>query len=212
MAEYRNDFANKLSILELFQSFKNLLFETPFFLDSFKKIFTIYVERSIGIINNYLLSIQYDFFDLKFLKIYEGFFSVFIPTELYVNKPILGSPGLVHDMAMYRSMVNYNSEGMMGSVLASGHAFWELGYFGLILYPFFYVVLLKILTSARLPYFPFLNILISLIILGGLITDSFSTLFIPIYAIIDIFLKSCIPLIIILYFLKYFFKSNHKQV
>jgi len=200
-AEYRNEFANSIGIDELVNSYSNLMLDPKFLSESFKNIFSIYVERSIGIINNYFLSNQYDFFDFKFIKIYNGIFTLFIPSEIYPDKPILGSPGLLHDMAMYKSMINYNLDGLMGSVLASGHAYWELGYFGLIVYPLFYVCILYTLTSIKLPYFPYFNILIVLIILGGLITDAFSTLFIPIYAIIDIFIKSCLPLIILQYFI-----------
>lgn len=202
-AEYRNNFANNIRLNELFNFYIDLMLDSKFIFEAFKNIFSIYVERSIGVINNYFLSNQYDFFDFKFLKIYEGIFSLFIPSEIYPNKPILGSPGGLHDMAMYKSMIFYNLNGLMGSVLASGHAFWELGYFGLIIYPLFYVIIIFSLTSFKLPYFPYFNILIVLIILGGLITDAFSTIFIPIYAILDIFFKSCLPLIILFYLINF---------
>ena len=207
-AEYRNEFANNVGYEELFNSYLNLMLDSKFLSESFKNILSIYVERSIGILNNYFLSNQYDFFDFKFIKIYNGLFSLFIPSEILPDKPILGSPGVLHDMAMYKSMIYYNLDGLMGSVLASGHAFWELGYFGLVIYPFFYVLILYSITSIKLPYFPFFNILVVLIILGGLITDAFSTIFIPIYAIIDIFLKSCLPLIILLFLIVHILKSK----
>ena len=207
-AEYRNKFANNVGLDELLNIYTNLMLDPTFLSESFKNIFSIYVERSIGIINNYFLSNQFDFSDIKFIKIYEGLFTLFIPSEFYPDKPILGSPGVLHDMAMYKSMIYYNLDGLMGSVLASGHAFWELGYFGLVLYPFFYVLILYGITSIKLPYFPFFNILIVLIILGGLITDAFSTIFIPIYAIIDVFFKSCLPLIILQFLIVFILKPK----
>jgi len=206
--EYRNDFANNIEFDELLSYLSNLMLDPKFLTEAFKNIFSIYVERSIGIINNYFLSIQYDFLDFKFIKIYKGLFMLFIPSEIYSDKPILGSPGMLHDMAMYKSMIYYNLDGLMGSVLASGHAFWELGYFGLTVYPLFYVSIIYCITSIKLPYFPYFNILIALIILGGLITDAFSTIFIPIYAILDIFFKSCLPLISLLFFIDFLLKPK----
>jgi hypothetical protein len=145
------------------------------------------------------------------LKIYNGILTLFIPTELYLNKPILGSPGILQDMAMYKSMINYNLEGVMGSVLASGHAFWELGYIGIALYPIFYVFVIYSLSSFRLPCFPFFNVLFTFIILGGLITDAFSTVFIPIYSLIDVLIKTCIPVFILFLFYNRIFSLRGAQ-
>ena len=140
--------------------------------------------------------------------IYFGVLFVLVPSEIYLSKPILGSLGDLYDSAMYKSMIYYNTEGVMGSVLASGHAYWEFGYIGLLIYPYFYVLILHLLSSARLPFFPYLNVFIALILIGGLITDGFSTLFIPVYAINDMFIKSCLPILIFYYFYNRVFYSK----
>lgn len=155
------------------------------------------------------------------LNIYTGALLLFMP-RVIIDRPVLGSPTQnFDDAAIFKVMqLNYADATFltMGPVLASGHAYWEGGYLGVLILALLssLIWITVIRFSYRLPVL--LGILLCILSSCALLVDGFITMFTPLYAMVSLFWKNLLPLFLL--FLVYakirlpklvFFKSDRNK-
>lgn len=163
------------------------------------------VERAQGPRNSVALLKEFDSGNSPGLNIYNGAIFYFIPRSI-INRPVIGSPtGNFKDAAIFKVMdLNYpeNSFITMGPFLASAHAYWEGGYFGVILIALIasclWILIIKVSYNQPL----LLGVLVCLLCCCALLIDGFISVFTPLYSLISIFWKNLLPLF--LFYLVYY--------
>jgi len=136
-----------------------------------------------------------------------------LPRAIWPGKPIIGSSdGTTPGVAMYTVMrighgLSYH---VMGPCLASAHAYWELGWAGILIYGLitglFWNLILTWCDKIGGP----LSIVIALSFSATLLIDGFLTMFAPLYSIITSFWKVFIPVIVI-YIVAYIMAGGWKK-
>lgn len=170
-------------------------------------------ERAQGPRNGVALINHHDNGYRPGLNLYNGAIFYFIP-RMMINRPVIGSPNQdFQDAAIFKIMeLNYPDVSFitMGPVLASVHAYWEGGYFGVIviaiLASLMWIVLIKFCyTQPKL-----FGVLVCLLCCCALLIDGFVTVFSPLYSLIAIFWKNLLPLF--LFYFAYYKISRPKLI
>lgn len=170
-----------------------------------KSFFYSFAERAQGPRNSVVLYNSYENGESASFDIYLGSLFFPVPRFFWPTKPI---PGSIDDnennSAVFKVMDIGHDLPYMGPVLASAHAYWEGGYFSVILYGFFTAILwcIVFLLCSNLPYN--LTLLTILSFSAALLIDGFLTIFSPLYAFILISWKWILPTLFLYIFFKIF--------
>jgi hypothetical protein len=160
-------------------------------------IFESLAERAQGPRNSVALIKLYENGKPQGFSIYKGAIFAFVP-RFIMERPVFGSPNdNFEDAGIFKVMqLNYPNTTFinMGPFLASVHAYWEGGYFGVLLIAFLTSMMWILIFrfSYKLP--PYLGLVFCLLPSCSLLIDGFITMFYPLYSFIGIFWKSLVPL------------------
>lgn len=154
-------------------------------------------ERAQGPRNSAALINQFDEGHMPGLNIYNGALFYFIPRAI-INRPVIGSPtDNFQDAAIFKVMeLNYPDVSFitMGPMLASAHAYWEGGYFGVVIIALLASGIWIMIISFCYKQPPLFGVLVCLLCCCALLIDGFITMFSPLYSLISIFWKNLLPL------------------
>ena len=162
-------------------------------------VFTSLAERAQGPRNSIVLISEYEKGNAPGLNLYSGAIFFFIPRFL-IDRPVIGSPNDdFKEAAIYKVMdLNYENNTFitMGPLLGSAHAYWEGGFVGVFLIALISSALwiLLFIMSYRMPLV--IGLVFSLLGCCALLIDGFITCFTPLYALVSLFWKNYVLLLI----------------
>lgn len=159
-------------------------------------------ERAQGPRNSIMLMREYDNGNSPGLNLYNGAIFYFIPRSVF-NRPVIGSfTSNYKDAAMFKVMdLNYPVTTIlnMGPFLASAHAYWEGGYWGVIVIALCCATLWLLIFRFAYSKPSLFGLLVCLLFACSLLIDGLISVFTPLYSIIALFWKNFLPLYIVYY-------------